>query len=132
MSIANRIFGFLNTQTSRTFGEGSYLFFPTTRGGTTYSVVLPCTAAANRGRANPGMGLLTMPADTRTFHIAAEGLPFEPRPEDIIQFGTAVRDPNNPGGYMANPDIPPRKYRITTADKATFHEHWRIEAEVHA
>jgi hypothetical protein len=132
MSIANRIFGFLHTQTSRTFGEGSFLFFPAERRGTSYTVVLPCTAAANRGRANAAAGLLTMPSDTRTFHIAAEGLPFEPRPEDIIQYGPAVRDPANPGQYMADPDNPPRKYRITSADKATFHEHWRIEAEVHA
>jgi hypothetical protein len=33
---------------------------------------------------------------------------------------------------MADPANPPKKYRITTADKATFHQHWRIEAEVHA
>ena len=132
MSIANLIFGFLHEQTSRTFGEGSFLFFPSERRGTVYSVVLPCTAAANRGRANAAAGLLTMPSDTRTFHIAAAGLPFEPRPEDIIQYGPAVLDPANPGQYIADPDNPPRKYLITSADKATFHEHWRIEAEVHA
>ena len=132
MSIANNIFGFLHKQTARTFGEGSYLFFPATRRGTTYSIVLPCTAAANRGRANAAAGLLTMPSDTRTFHIAAAGLPFEPRPEDIIQYGTAIRDPDHPGQYMADPANPPRKYRITTADKATFHQHWRLEAEIHA
>lgn len=132
MSIARNIFGFLHTQTQRTFGEGSYLFFPEARGGTTYSVVLECTASANRGSANPAMGLLTMPADSRTFNIADAKLPFEPRTDDIIQFGKAVRDPANPGKFMADPANPPRKYRILTAYKATFHTHWRIEAEVHA
>lgn len=129
--IASSIFRFLQQQTQRSFGEGSYLFFPTARGGTTYTTIVPCTAGTNRGRAQPLTGLLSVSTDDRTFDVAADSVPFEPRPEDILLYGTAIDDPANPGTLIADPANPPVKYRLTAAHKATFHAHWHLTAERH-
>lgn len=129
--IATSIFGFLREETQRSFGEGSYLFFPTVRGGTAYTVIVPCTAGTNRGKAQPLPGLLTMAADDRVFDVAADAVPFEPRPDDILLYGTPIADPGNPGTLIADPANPPVKYRLTAANKASFHSHWHLSAERH-
>lgn len=129
--IATGIFDFLRRETQRSFGAGSYLFFPTERRGTTYTVIVPCTAGTNRGKSRDLTGILTMGADSRVFDVAASDVPFEPRPEDTVLFGTPIDDPDHPGTLIADPDHPPVKYRLTSADKATFHTHWRLTAEIH-
>lgn len=131
MSIAPGIFDFLRSETQRTYGEGSYLFFPTARGGTSYTVIVPCTAGTNRGKTRDLPGLLTMAADTRVFDVAAAGVPFDPRPDDIVLYGTPIDDPGNPGTLIPDPDHPPVKFRLTAADKSTFHTHWHLTAEQH-
>lgn len=130
--IASGIFSFLREETQRSFGEGSYLFFPATRGGSSYTVIIPCTAGTNRGKTRDLTGLLTMGTDSRSFDVDASAVPFDPRPEDIVLFGTPLDDPENPGGFIADPDHPPARYRLTGADKATFHSHWHLTAELHA
>lgn len=201
--IATGIFNFLRSETQRSFGEGSYLFFPAERGGSSYTVIVPCTAGTNRGKGRDLSGLLTMAADTRVFDVAAADVPFDPRPEDILLYGTPIADTAKaatavpatdkitvaahgyaegtalrltatvwpaplvsgklyyvragtsgdfelaeaPGGaavplntagsgltvakLIADPENPPVKYRLTAADKATFHTHWRLSAERH-
>jgi len=127
--ITRSIFSFLRRETQRVFGDGCYLFFPTARGGVAYTVVLPCTSSVSRGRARDLSGVLNMAADTRTIEVDATGLPFEPRPEDIIFFGNAIRHAS--GALVQDPAAPAVKYRITSADKATYHAHWRLEVERH-
>ena len=129
--IATGIFDFLRSETQRSFGEGSYLFFPATRGGTTYTVIVACTAGTNAGQGKDLSGLLTLPTDSRSFDVASSSVPFEPRPDDIVLFGTPIDDPENPGTLIADPDSPPVKYRLTGANKATFHTHWHLTAERH-
>lgn len=130
-AIARTIFSFLQTQTLRAFGEGSYLFFPAARGGATYTVIVPCTAGTNRGQSKGLPGLLTLPTDSRVFDVAEELVPFAPRPDDLILFGTPIEQPGSPGTLIADPSAPPEKYRITAAHKATYHTHWHITAERH-
>ena len=96
---------------------------------TAYTVVVPCTSSVSRGRARDLSGVLNMAADTRTIEVDATGLPFEPRPEDIILFGNAIRHAS--GALVQDPAAPAVKYRITSADKATYHAHWRLEVERH-
>lgn len=127
--IASSIFSFLRQETQRAFGEGSYLFFPATRGATTYTVIVACTAGTNRGQANAMSGLLTMATDSRVFDVAAADVPFEPRPDDIVLYGTALTAGD--GTLSQDPDNPPVKFRLTSADKATFHAHWHLAAEKH-
>jgi hypothetical protein len=127
--ITRSVFSFLRRETQRTFGEGCYLFLPATRGAGTYTVVLPCTSSVARGRARDLSGVLNMAADTRTIEVDAAGLPFEPRPEDIVLFGNAIR--NASGVWIQDPAAPAVKYRITSADKAAYHTHWRLEVERH-
>lgn len=129
--IATGIFSFLRSETQRAFGEGSYLFFPATRGAVTYTVIVPCTAGTNRGRGRDLTGLLTIGTDTRVFDVATEDVPFEPRPDDLVLYGTPIDDPDNPGTLIADPDNPPAKYRLTAADNASFHTHWHLTAERH-
>lgn len=123
------IFGFLRRETQRVFGEGTYLFLPTARGGTAYTVVVPCTSSVARGRSRGLAGVLSLPADTRTIEVDAAALPFEPRPDDILLFGNAVR--NSSGVWVQDPAAAAQKFRITSADKASYHTHWRIEVERH-
>ncbi len=134
--IATGIFSFLRSETQRSFGENSYLFFPATRGSATadtdYTVIVPCTAGSNRGKATGVAGLLSISTDGRVFDVAAADVPFAPEPEDFVLYGAAIPDPDNPGELMADPDNPPVKYRLTGADKASFHSHWRLIAELHA
>lgn len=129
--IASGIFSFLREQTQRSFGEGTYLFFPTARGGSAYTVIVPCTAGTGRGQAKDMPGLLTMGTDTRVFDVAATAVPFEPRPGDILLFGSAVDDPANPGTLIPDPAATPLKYMLTGANRASFHSHWRLTAEKH-
>lgn len=127
--ITRSIFSFLRRETQRVFGEGCYLFLPAARGAGTYTVVVPCTSSVSRGRTRDLSGMLNMAADTRTIEVDASGLPFEPRPEDIVLFGNAVI--NASGVLVQDPAAPALKYRITSADKATYHSHWRLEVERH-
>jgi hypothetical protein len=122
-------FRFLRQETQRVFGEGTFAFFPTSRGGTDYTLVLPCTSSAVRGRNGDAAGLLKMATDSRTIEVDAASLPYDPRPDDIILFGSAVR--NASYQWAADPAKPPAKFRIVSADKSTFHSHWRIEVERH-
>lgn len=131
MSIADNIFGFLHTETQRVFGESTFLFFPTARGGNSYTVAVRCTAAPVRQRDKEKAGLLTMDVGTQVFNVAAADLPFEPRAEDLVCFGSAIEDPATTGAYMQDPDNPPQKYRITDAAKAPFHAHWRLTCQRH-
>lgn len=127
--IASQIFSFLREETQRSFGEGSYLYFPSARGGTSYTVIVACTAGTNRGRSTDMSGLLTMGADTRVFDVAAADVPFDPQAQDIVLYGTALEAAD--GTLSQDPDNPPVKYRLTAADKATFHAHWHLTAEIH-
>jgi hypothetical protein len=123
------IFGFLRRETQRVFGEGTYLFFPAARGGTAYTVVVPCTSSVARGRASGLAGVLSLPADTRTVEVDDDALPFVPRPDDILLFGNAVR--NSAGVLIQDPAAPAQKFKITVPYKAPYHTHWRIEIERH-
>lgn len=199
MNLARRIFGQTHQLSLHSFGGDSYLFFPLTRGASTYPRMVACVAAANRGNARDMMGALTMATDSRVFHVAADFLPFDPRPEDIVLSGLAslataqaatasastgritaaahgfadgalvhvitppaqliharryyVRDATandfklaaTPGGtailvddatvsvaaVIADPSAPPVKYRLTAANRADYHSHWRLTAEIH-
>jgi len=123
-------FRFMRRETQRVFGDGTFAHFPAARGGDTYTVVLPCTSAPVRGRNGDAAGLLKMSSDTRIIEIDAAGLAYNPRPDDILLFGPAVR--NASYQWAADPANPPSRYRIVSADKASFHAHWRIEIERHA
>lgn len=123
------IFGVLRRETQRVFGEGTYLFFPTARGGASYTVVVPCTSSVARGRSRGLAGVLSLAADTRTIEVDDAALPFPPRPDDIVLFGNAVR--NSSGVWIQDPAAPAQKFKITSADKASYHTHWRIEVERH-
>lgn len=128
MSIAANAFGFLREQVHRTFHADTFLWLPEARGGTDYTVAVPCVAGMQRGASQALVGLLTIPTDGVVFDVEAALLPFEPRPEDHLMYGVGVRNPDT-GDWEQDADRPAVKFKITGASKAEYHSHWRLTAE---
>lgn len=116
-AIAASPFSYLHNALKSFYGTGVKIWLPATRNGTTYTVGVACVAAPLTARAAEDMGLLTMPQDGVVIHVTREGMPFEPRADDLFLLGVTASG---------------RKYRIMTATGAEgMHDHYRITAERH-
>ncbi len=107
--------------------ETILLWFPTARGGDTFTEGIEAMKGAVRMQESGMAGVLTLPVDGITINAVKADFPFEPREGDLFLKGPAL---------SGNPALPDpalcKRFRILTISDVEINSHYHLTAERHA